>query len=140
MYLTQLVYASKITSDFKPVDIESILLSARKHNEKNNITGVLCFNSKSFLQCLEGSRAKVNQTYHRILNDPRHTDIIMLDYQELIEREFDNWTMGYVPESSLTAPVNLKYSGSPEFDPYDMSGASAHNLLLSLKDSVPTLE
>ena len=138
MYLTRLVYASTKSAEFTYEDIEEILLTARKETKRNNVTGMLCFNRKYFLQCLEGSRTKVNETYHRILNDKRHERIIMLDYREISEREFDTWSMGYVPESSLSAPVNLKYSGTPDFSPYDMSGESAHKLLFALKDSVPT--
>jgi len=138
MFLVRLVYTSTISENFHHNDITGILETAREQNKKNNVTGLLCFNRKLFLQCLEGSRTNVNQTYHRILNDPRHSDIIMLDYREISEREFDTWSMGYVPESSLSAPVNLKYSGTPDFSPYDMSGESAHKLLFALKDSVPT--
>ena len=138
MYLVRLVYASMISEDFNHEDIPGILQAAREHNLQKNVTGLLCFSRKIFLQCLEGSRTNVNQTYHRILNDPRHERIVLLDYKEIVEREFDEWAMGYIPESSLTKPVNLKYSGSTEFDPYDMSGESAHRLMVELRQSVPT--
>ena len=139
MFLTRLVYTSTVSEGFSSADIEAILKSARKHNQQNNITGALCFSKNYFLQCLEGSREKVNQTYHRILNDKRHQRIIMLDYEEIGEREFSQWTMGYIPESSLTAPINLKFSGTPEFDPYEMSGESAHGLMKALSDTIPTI-
>ncbi|WP_415901144.1 hypothetical protein [Neptuniibacter sp. QD48_11] len=63
----------------------------------------------------------------------------MLDYKEISTREFCEWSMGYIPESSLTAPINLKFSGTPEFDPYKMSGESAFQMLLALRESVPSL-
>lgn len=137
MYLVRLVYVSSLSQGFEPDDVMAILESARKHNKRNNVTGLLCFNRKLFLQCLEGSRTKVNETYHRILNDPRHERIIMLDYQEIIEREFDNWSMGFVPENKLTNPINIRYSGNDIFDPYEMGGESAHRMMLALKDSIP---
>jgi hypothetical protein len=139
MFLVRLVYASQISDHFSADDIESILRKARKNNKELNVTGLLCFNRKYFLQCLEGSRTNVNTIYHRILNDPKHNNIVMLDYKEIITREFDQWEMGYMPESSLTAPLNLKFSGTPEFEPYDMSGESAHQLMLQLRDTVPTV-
>lgn len=134
MFLTRLVYASTISEDFNCDDIEGILAVARKNNKQNNITGMLCFNRKYFLQCLEGSRTNVNNAYHKILNDNRHSRIVMLDYKEITMREFSDWAMGYMPESSLTAPTNLKYSGKSEFIPYEMSGESAHQMMLALKD------
>ncbi len=137
MYLVRLVYVSSISADFEPDDLNKILESAKHNNKKNFVTGLLGFNRKIFLQCLEGSRAKVNETYHRILKDSRHDKIIMLDYREIIEREFDDWSMGFIPESSLTTNINLRFSGDDVFDPYEMSGESAHRLMVALKDCVP---
>jgi len=136
MFLIRLVYASTISNEFHSTDIDKILESARKNNGKNNITGMLCFNRKFFLQYLEGSREQVNETYHHILNDPRHKKIIILDYKEIALRDFPNWSMSYVPESSLTDPVNLKYSGSSNFTPYDMSGESAQKMMLELSETM----
>lgn len=137
MFLVRLIYTSRTSSEFGPEDIGSILEKARINNAKKEVTGLLCFNNKYFLQCLEGSRETVNDTYHKILNDERHSDILMLNYTEIVEREFDKWSMGYMPQSSLTTPLNLKYSGTAHFDPYDMSGESAHRLMLALKDTIP---
>ncbi len=139
MFLVRLVYASTISEGFGEADIEDILSKAKHHNSQNCVTGVLCFNRKFFLQCLEGSRSKVNFTYHKILNDHRHHKVVLLDYKEIAQREFAEWSMGYMPESSLTTPINTKYSGTPEFDPYAMSGESSHQLMLTLRDSVPIL-
>ncbi|BFM17453.1 BLUF domain-containing protein [Maricurvus nonylphenolicus] len=139
MFLTRLVYTSSVTDNFSPNDIENILEIARKNNQANNVTGMLCFNRKFFLQCLEGSRSKVNETYHSILNDNRHQRIIMLDYKEISARNFSEWSMGYMPESSLTSPVNIKFSGTPEFNPYEMSGESAHLMMLALKETIPSI-
>ena len=138
MYLVRLVYVSEVSERFVPEDIESILSAARKNNAPRDVTGLLCFNRKFFLQCLEGSRTHVNEVYHKILNDSRHRRIIMLDYREINAREFDRWSMGYMPESSLTKDINIRYSGSGTFEPYDMTGESAHLLMLALRDSVPT--
>ncbi|REL27091.1 BLUF domain-containing protein [Thalassotalea euphylliae] len=140
MYLVRLIYASCKPRDIVDESINDILVSARKHNTANSITGLLCFNRKYFLQCLEGSRKKVNETYQRILQDDRHEKIIMLDYCEIVKREFTDWSMGYIPDSSLTHDINLKFSGSSEFDPFEMSGESAHQMMLELKEQVPVVD
>lgn len=138
MHLVRLVYTSTICNGFGSSDVESIILSARTKNAANDITGLLCFNSNIFLQCLEGSREKVNLLYQRILHDERHKNVIMLSYEEIIEREYSDWSMGYVPDSSLTQHVNLKYSGNKIFDPYTMSAKSSHRLMCDLKKTIPT--
>ncbi|WP_440903029.1 BLUF domain-containing protein [Catenovulum sp. SX2] len=139
MFLTRLVYTSTITDSFSPSDIELILEAARKNNGKRNVTGMLCFSRKYFLQCLEGSRTQVNQIYQKILNDPRHTNIVLLDYQQISHREFSEWSMSYIPESSLTSALSLKYSGASTFNPYEMSGESAHEMMLLLKCTIPSV-
>ncbi len=139
MFLTRLIYASTISEGFDLTTVENIIHAARENNQSLDVTGLLCFDHHFFLQCLEGSRTNVNHIYQRILNDKRHNNIIMLDYQEISAREFSNWSMGYIPSSSLTAPINLRYSGSSEFNPYKMSGESAYKLLLELKESLPSV-
>ena len=132
MFLVRLIYASKISDGFGPKDIENILQSARTYNVKTHVTGMLCFSNEYFLQCLEGSRTAVNNTYQQILNDKRHHNVIMLNYTQIPEREFEKWSMGYVPQSRVTESLNLKFSGSVDFNPFKMSGESAHLLMLSL--------
>jgi hypothetical protein len=41
-----------------------------------------------------------------------------------------------MPQTSLTDAINLKYSGTPNFDPYEMSGESTHKLMLALKQNI----
>lgn len=136
MFLVRLIYASKISDGFGPKDIENILQSARTYNVKTHVTGILCFSNEYFLQCLEGSRTAVNNTYQQILNDKRHHNVIMLNYTQIPEREFEKWSMGYVPQSRVTQSLNLKFSGSVDFNPFKMSGESAHLLMLALKGSI----
>ena len=133
MFLVRLVYTSQTTDQFKTESIEKILDTARRENVRSDISGVLYFNSKYFLQCLEGARSAVNETYHRILKDPRHTNVALLDYNEISAREFDSWTMGFLPELREISPLVKKFSGSAHFDPYKMSGASCMQLLTSLQ-------
>lgn len=138
MFLVRLVYASTKSDQWPEAGIEDILATAQANNPSSHVTGLLCFNRKYFLQCLEGSRDAVNTIYHHILNDTRHQDQVLLKYEETAARDFDSWSMGYVPESSLTSQVLLKYSGSSAFDPYKMSGDNAHRLLLHLSSTVAT--
>lgn len=139
MFLVRLVYASSITEGFNEEEIKKILETARKTNQDLQVTGMLCFAQKYFLQCLEGGRTNVNEIYHKILNDSRHNNIVLLDYKEIVQREFSEWTMGYIPESKLTRPLNLLFSPTADFNPYHMSGESCHQLMLSLKETIPTV-
>ena len=138
MYLTRLIYVSTITQLCRPESLDEILMASRKHNKEDHITGILSFDEQYFLQCLEGSRAKVNEAYSRIHNDKRHSNVIILDYEEISSRVFGDWSMGYVPKSKLTGLLNIQFSGSDSFTPYEMSGASAFQMLLELKKNLPS--
>jgi hypothetical protein len=132
MYLMNLIYASKKSNHWNESDINLILHSSSKNNSQNGITGALCFNGDYFLQCLEGGRMAVNQLYKKILDDPRHEDVLLLRYEEVSHRSFGDWSMVYVPTTKFAEPSVMKYSTSANFDPFLMSGDSAYELCLEL--------
>ncbi len=130
MHLIRMIYASKISSRFTgEEDIESILANSRDNNQVINISGILCYSNDYFLQCLEGSRINVNQLYHKILLDDRHYDPAILKYDEIVERDFAEWGMAYLPPSKITGTLVSKYSGDRKFNPYSMSGDSCYAML-----------
>ncbi|TBR41419.1 BLUF domain-containing protein [Marinomonas agarivorans] len=133
MHLTQLIYTSTISDSFVVDDIHSIMESAKRNNAEAGLTGLLYFNRQYFLQCLEGGRDQVNKAYNTILSDSRHKDIVILSYQEISEREFPSWQMGYLPESDLTKSAYIHFTANYTLDPYSISGSSAHGLILELK-------
>lgn len=138
MYLVRLVYTSTVTNGLSQAGIEDILKVARRNNSKHGITGLLCFNSRYFLQCLEGPRRIINETYEKIMSDERHKELVILDYKEIACREFTDWAMGYVPISHINSSLSLKYARSNEFSPYEISGESALKMLLEIKQTIPT--
>ncbi|MCE0495465.1 BLUF domain-containing protein [Vibrio salinus] len=138
MFLTRLIYVSTLSLDCDSNALDDILKTSREHNEKTHITGLLSHNQKYFLQCLEGSRVEINNTYHHIINDHRHTNVTILEYKEITHRDFGDWSMGDIPQTFLTTLLNLQFSGSEEFNPYEMSGESAYLMLLELKKNLPS--
>ncbi|NKE67262.1 BLUF domain-containing protein [Ramlibacter sp. RBP-2] len=129
--LVRLLYASRAV-DASPEAIESILAQSREYNPANGITGVLCYGSGIFLQCIEGGRAAVNDLYGHILRDARHRDVTLLHYEEILERRFGGWSMGQVNISKSNHTQLLKYSEGLELDPYALSGKVSLALLEDL--------
>lgn len=138
MFLTRLIYVSTLSADCDLNALNNILDTSREHNKEAHITGLLSHNQKYFLQCLEGSREALNETYSHIVNDKRHSNVSILYFQEIHCREFGDWSMGDVPESHLTALLNLQFSGSDSFNPYELSGESAYLMMLELKKNLPS--
>jgi Sensors of blue-light using FAD len=137
MVLVRLIYASSLVGDLTKADLEQIVTRASENNGKLNVTGVLGFSQSFFLQCLEGSRSSVNSVYRKILNDERHSDVEILSYDEISERDFPAWNMTYIAEVKINRHINVKYSNSPDFTPHKMSGLSAYKMLKELALGLP---
>ena len=127
--LVRLLYVSRAVDKDCAKAIESILESSRSHNLGNGITGVLCYGGGVFLQAIEGGRNAVNDLYSHIVADPRHTDVVLLHYEEITERRFSSWTMGQVNLERVNPSILLKYSERPVLDPYAVSGQVSMALL-----------
>lgn len=129
--LVRLLYCSRAV-DTSPEAVEAILEKAREHNPVSGITGILCYGGGIFLQAIEGGRMQVSELFGTIQKDPRHKDVALLHYEEILERRFGGWTMGQVNISKLNHTILLKYSEKPELDPYSVSGKVSLALLEDL--------
>ena len=116
--LVRLIYCSRVRPTVSTLDVRSILTVSQRNNARDGITGGLVFTGGVFLQCLEGHRSAVNETYHRIAADPRHFDPAILSWEEVDTRQFSAWTMGYLGYTSDNSALFLKYAAGKEFDPY----------------------
>ena len=130
--LVRLLYASRAVDDKVCDVVQSIVSQSRTHNPQHGITGVLCHSDQVFMQVLEGGRDAVNTLYSQILRDTRHTDVILLDYQEILERRYAGWTMGQANMGKINPSILLKYSPMPVLEPHRMSG----KILLALIDEL----
>lgn len=98
MRYTQLCYRSRISVDDDwcvPAipgalerDLEHILISARRHNARADVTGALLLTGSHYFQLLEGPAEAVDATYRRIERDSRHSDLIMLRRRLVAQRLF----------------------------------------------------
>ena len=129
--LVRLLYASRAV-DNNGDAIASILAHSRQYNPTCGITGILCYGGGVFLQAIEGGRMVVSELYGHIQKDPRHKDVVLLDYEEISERRFGSWTMGTVNLLKLNHSILLKYSEKAELDPYAASGKVSLALLEEL--------
>jgi hypothetical protein len=130
--LVSLLYASRAAAPVNQDTIESILQQSRSYNPSLGVTGILCHGGDVYMQVLEGGRAAVNELYNKIVRDPRHTEVLLLHYEEVAERRFSGWTMGQVNVSKINPSTLLKYSERPELDPFATSGKASLALLEEL--------
>lgn|GEM_PF-5759791 len=83
---------------------------------------------------LEGERENVCAVYERICRDPRHRDLLLLDFREIAERTFSGWSMSYVSATEETFQRLTKYSANGEFNPRAMSGEGVTRATVSLTE------
>jgi hypothetical protein len=129
--LVRLLYASRCV-DPSPSSIESILTESRAKNPSQGITGILCYSGDVFLQAIEGGRSAVSALYNHIVSDTRHKDVTLLHFEEITERRFGGWTMGQVNLAKANTSILLKYSETPQLNPYAVSGKVSLALLEEL--------
>lgn len=132
MSLVRLVYVSRMTEKCDLDAIQAILTVSRKTNAAQEITGILCYDPMFFLQCLEGPKLNVNVLYNRILRDDRHRDVVLLEYADITERAFGNWTMGFVQASEIDPETLSAFTRGDKFDPYALTGGRARDFLITI--------
>jgi hypothetical protein len=93
--ITQVTYISTVSPDVGPDDIEAILTIARRNNRHRDLTGLLLFNGKRFLQHLEGPTLDVERIYSNIVADPRHRALVELGRVTTDYRSFSGWQMAF---------------------------------------------
>lgn len=93
--MIQLIYASYATREMSNKNLVDLLEKSRQRNSRQNITGLLLYAEKKFLQVLEGDIKDVEEIYDAILNDDRNMSNVVYDKKTITEREFPNWTMGF---------------------------------------------
>jgi len=137
--LVRLLYVSRAVEPLDAKTLDAILEESRNYNQVHGITGALCSYEAGnvFLQVIEGGRDEVNRLYNKIVGDPRHTDVVLLDYTEIDERRFANWRMGRVDLQRVNPSTILRYSEHPVLDPFSMTAKSALALLEELIAILP---
>lgn len=97
----QVFYVSRAASAFDNATIQSILHVSRRNNARLVVSGCLLFSGHCFAQLIEGAQPVVTALARRIAADPRHVGIRFLSESHDSEREYADWTMGYLHDLNL---------------------------------------
>lgn len=103
--LLEIVYSSETPVPLSTDEVRALLEHARRKNTEWNVTGLLCYDHKQFLQIIEGETDVIMDLFHTIQNDPRHTNIRILHEGDITDRAFDDWKMAYEPIPSGLLPT-----------------------------------
>lgn len=103
MNLFRLLYHSRASGTLSDADVAAIATAAEERNQREGLTGMLCYGDGMFLQCLEGPPEAVSRTLGRIFRDPRHTDLVLIDAREANGRTFPDWGMSFTRLNDLAS-------------------------------------
>jgi Sensors of blue-light using FAD len=93
--MIHLIYISSTTKWPTENDLLELLAQARARNIKQNVTGMLVYHKATFMQVLEGAEEDVHDIYNSILRDSRNNGNFILVEEEIEQREFPGWSMGF---------------------------------------------
>lgn len=90
-----IIYMSRSVKPLSDAELRLLLEQARNANEEQNITGALVYGDGQFMQVIEGQESTLATLYAKLLDDPRHINIVKLADKQITQRSFSNWSMGF---------------------------------------------
>src|SRR4051812_12751154 len=93
--LISLTYLSTATVAFTDDQLQQLLADVRQRNHDAELTGMLLYAGGHFIQTLEGPAETVDATFARIERDSRHRNLIVALREEIDQRCFPDWSMGF---------------------------------------------
>jgi Sensors of blue-light using FAD len=97
----QVFYVSRAAASLDNAGIQSILHASRRQNARLDVTGCLLFSGHCFAQLLEGPERVVRALADRIAADARHVGVRILAQARREERDYADWSMGYLYDLNL---------------------------------------
>ncbi|MBC8055242.1 MAG: BLUF domain-containing protein [Rhizobiales bacterium] len=137
--LFSLAYFSRNAIEGTPeqvyADVEEILVSARRKNGLQGVTGALIFSNGCFAQVLEGARDKVESVFETIQCDPRHRDVTILHLHAVEERSFGDWSMAFGGIEGVSVDPKVRADGMGPVDGI-LATSAGQTLLSALRNVV----
>ena len=94
MITCRLIYRSIVDHQhLKPSQIGVLANQAARNNRKLGLYGILIHSNGRFLQLIEGPSKFVNEVFCKIVKDPRHYQIELISFENIVKPEFADWTM-----------------------------------------------
>ena len=134
MHLKEVIYCSKLCSNYDLRDVYKILHHSRKNNHEIGISGYLIYGSQYFLQVIEGPEASINGLYKKIKSDERHEDLKELKDGPIKNYSYENWSMGFANLTDNLHPAlkemldNFGLLG--DFNPYVLDDKNSSKILM----------
>lgn len=128
----QIIYTSIAATEIDEATLSRILQTSVINNARDDLTGLLLYGNRTFMQALEGPEAAIQACIERIRRDHRHRDLDILVSTRIPEREFGQWSMGFHrinPQDAVALP-NFTPFFEDGFNPQTLSSLPDGGLAL----------
>ena len=136
LQLSTLIYCSRISTDLNIPGVYDILKHSTHYNTQHSITGMMVFNSRYFVQAIEGPQTPILVLCEKIQRDKRHRNFVVLGHEKIAKRTWANWSMSLVTPTPANRQIFEQFNTHNGFDPYRLTFNQAHSLLLQLAQHV----
>ncbi|WP_412560429.1 BLUF domain-containing protein [Winogradskyella sp. MIT101101] len=99
------IYQSKSQSHFAPMDIELMLMKAKRKNKRLKITGCIVYGDNKFIQLIQGPKDAIIDLYKEIKADKRHFKVTTLLEQSTEQKIWSDWSMAMLDFSGNVKQV-----------------------------------
>lgn len=127
-----LTYISTALRHCDAGQLHKLLEKSRTNNSLHGITGMLLYKDGSFIQAIEGPEAALRQLYRNICRDPMHFNVLTLLEENIKERHFSDWSMGFADLSGTTETPDAYIPAARlqgHLDPFRQSNQDPKRLL-----------
>jgi hypothetical protein len=114
--LVHVSYCSQALMPIGQSELDRILQSSQRNNQRDEITGLLTFSGEVFVQFLEGPAAAVSRLMGRIQGDPLHRDVIILSEGAEHERVLPGWDMELVSREEAHQVLRAALGEADRYD------------------------
>ncbi|MDR7253101.1 hypothetical protein J2X46_002086 [Nocardioides sp. BE266] len=90
-----LTYVSSARELFTIDQLVDLVEQIRPKNHRLGVSGLLLYSGGNVIQTLEGAPEAVDELFWTIADDPRHTEVRLLERRPREDRAFAGWSMGF---------------------------------------------
>lgn len=104
--LYELLYTSEASWELSQKELLELLRQARNKNRQSEITGLLLYHKKEFMQLIEGEKEEILKLWQTIKVDERHFFAKVIYHEPVDNRGFSEWNMAFKNLDGIV-PSNL---------------------------------
>jgi len=133
-----LIYVSSAEMLMSSDDLMFLLTQCREKNPLVGVTGMLLYKGGNFMQMLEGEQSVILGLFEKIKRDRRHKDVIKILDGEIQQRNFQNWSMGFVNMNEVGddyPSFNEFFAGKVELRKFQEDAQLARQFIVNFNES-----